>query len=44
MPFHSQTKPSILLRRTDHTLDIIRNKENIADLFNSEGGNLISKH
>jgi len=43
MPFHSQTKPSILLRRTDHTLDIIRNKENIEDLFNSEGGNLISK-
>ncbi|MBH59497.1 MAG: hypothetical protein CMO19_03645 [Thaumarchaeota archaeon] len=43
MPFHCQTKPAILLRRTDHSIDIIREPEKIEDLFNSEGGNLSSK-
>ena len=43
MPFHCQTKPSILLRKRDQSIHIIREEENIEDLFNSEGGNLISQ-
>ncbi|MCH2380651.1 MAG: hypothetical protein MK228_03955, partial [Nitrososphaerales archaeon] len=43
MPFHCQTKPAILLRRTDNSVLVIRESERIEDLFNSEGGNLSSK-
>jgi len=43
MPFHCHTKPSILLRKRDQSIHIIREEENIEDLFNSEGGNLISQ-
>ena len=43
MPFHCQTKPAILLRRTDHSVHIIRESEKIENLFNSEGGNLAAK-
>ena len=43
MPIHCQTKPSILLRKRDQSIHIIREEENIEDLFNSEGGNLISQ-
>ena len=43
MPFHCHTKPSILLRKRDQSMHIIREEENIEDLFNSEGGNLISQ-
>lgn len=41
MPFHCQTKPSIVLRRTDKSVEVIRQSESIEDLFNTEGGNTI---
>lgn len=41
MPFHCQTKPTVLMRRRNGEIDVIRRAERIEELFDREGGNVV---
>ena len=36
MPFHCQTKPTIIMKKLNDDYIVIRNKENVEDLFKNE--------
>ena len=40
MPFHCQIKPTVLMRRMNGEIDVIRRAEKIEELFDREGGNI----
>lgn len=40
MPFHCQTKPSVIMRRAQGDYQLIRQSQTIEQLFDEEGGNL----
>ncbi len=40
MPFHCQTKPTVLMRRRNGDIDVVRRAEKIEELFDREGGNI----
>ncbi|MCP8304697.1 MAG: hypothetical protein H3Z50_04415 [archaeon] len=44
MPFHCQTKPPILLKKTDGEFILVRKGETIEELFEEEGGNIVTSY